>query len=87
MRLYPGPSCPDRPSFEEFSVVEINTWIHKVLDLGANPNTGPHPTPLPEGVASTRVSLFRHHSAAYTILFFHHSHDLLQGLRGAHSKP
>jgi hypothetical protein len=40
MWLYPGPSCPNRPFSEELSVAEINTWIYKVLDHGANPNLG-----------------------------------------------
>jgi hypothetical protein len=31
MWTYLGPSCPNRPSFEELSVVEVEAWIHKVL--------------------------------------------------------
>jgi hypothetical protein len=27
MWMYPGPSCPDHPFFEELGDVEINTWI------------------------------------------------------------
>jgi hypothetical protein len=73
MWLYPGPSCPNRPSSEEFSVAEINTWIHSVLNLGANPNLGACPTPLQEGVTSTRVGLIRPVSAVYAILSLHHA--------------
>jgi hypothetical protein len=29
--MYPGPSCPDRPFFEELGNAEINTHIHRVL--------------------------------------------------------
>ncbi len=57
MWMYPGPSSPDHPSSEELSAVEINTQMRKVLDLGANPNSGAGPVPLQEGVASTRVSI------------------------------
>jgi hypothetical protein len=46
MWLYLGPSCLDRPSSEELDAVEINTQIHKVLDLGANPNPEAGPSPL-----------------------------------------
>jgi hypothetical protein len=38
--------------------VEISTWIHMVLSHGADPNPRAGPTPLKEGVDSTRVSLF-----------------------------
>jgi hypothetical protein len=57
MWLYPRPSCLDCSFSEELSEAVINTWIHKVLDHGANLNPGAGPTPLREGVASTRVSL------------------------------
>jgi hypothetical protein len=83
MWLYPRPSCPDHPSFKELSAAEINARIHKVLDLGANPNPQASPSPLQEGVASTRVSMFGLLSTAYTILSFHHAHGLAQGLRSA----
>jgi hypothetical protein len=38
MWLYLGPSFLDRPSSKELSAVEVNTQIHKVLNLGANSN-------------------------------------------------
>jgi hypothetical protein len=82
MWLYPGSSCPNRPSSEELSAMEINTRIHKVLDLGANLNPGAGPAPLQEGVASTSVSMFRPISVSYMILSFHHAHNLKQGLGG-----
>jgi hypothetical protein len=28
-----GPNCPNRPSSDEFSMVEVDSQIHKVLDL------------------------------------------------------
>jgi hypothetical protein len=59
MCLYPRPCCPDRSFSEELSNVEINTQIHKVLDNRAELNPWAGLTPLREGVASTRVSLFR----------------------------
>jgi hypothetical protein len=81
MWLYPGPSCLNRSFPKELSTA----WIHKVLDHGANLNPGAGPTPLREGVASTRVSLFGSILAAYAFLSFHRAHGLVQGLRGTHS--
>jgi hypothetical protein len=80
MWLYPGPSYLGRPSSEEFGVAEIITQIHKVLDLGANPNPEAGPAPLGEGVASTRVRIFGHVLMAYAILSFHCACGLAQGL-------
>jgi hypothetical protein len=68
-------------------VAEVNTKIHKVLDLGANPSPGASPTSLHEGVASNRVSMFGPISVAYVILFFHHAHILAQRIGGACSEP
>jgi hypothetical protein len=85
--LYPGPCCPDRSLSKELSLVEINTWIHKVLDHGANLNIRASLAPLKEGVANTRVSLLGLVSMAYGILSFHHVHGLAQGLGAAHSEP
>jgi hypothetical protein len=41
--LYPRPSCLNCPSSEELSAVEVDSRIHKVVDLGVDPNlrTGP----------------------------------------------
>jgi hypothetical protein len=58
MWLYPGPSCLDHPFSKELGEVEINTQIYKVLAHGVDPNPGASPTPLREGVDSTRVSPF-----------------------------
>jgi hypothetical protein len=33
MGLYPGSSCPDHPFPKELSMVEVDTRIHKLLDL------------------------------------------------------
>jgi hypothetical protein len=56
--VVPERSDPDCSFSEELSDGEINTWILKVLNHGANLNLGAGPTPLREGVASSRVSLF-----------------------------
>jgi hypothetical protein len=74
MWLYPGPSCLDHPSSEELSTTDSNTWIHKVLDLGANSNARAGPSPLEEGVASTRDSMVGPLFMAYMILSFHRAH-------------
>jgi hypothetical protein len=58
MWMYLGPSCPDRPFFEELGNAEINTRVCKVLDNGVGLNPRDGPAPLRDGVASTRVSLF-----------------------------
>jgi hypothetical protein len=71
MWLYPGLSCPDRPSIEELSAAEVDSWVHKVLDLGVNLNPGAGPAPLQDGVARPRVSTLGPVSAAYVILTFH----------------
>jgi hypothetical protein len=71
MWLYPVPSCPDRPSFEELSVEEVDSQIDKVLDLGVNPNPRAGPSPLQEGVASARASTLSPSLVAYVILSFH----------------
>jgi hypothetical protein len=39
-------------------MAEINTRVHKVLDLGGDLNSGAGPTPLGEGVVSTWASIF-----------------------------
>jgi hypothetical protein len=57
MWLYPGPSCTDRPSSEELSAAEVDAWIHKVLNIGVNPNPRAGPAPLQGGIASARVSM------------------------------
>jgi hypothetical protein len=50
MWAYPGPSCPNRPTSEELSVVEVEARIHKVLDLRVNPNPNTDPFPYGEGL-------------------------------------
>jgi hypothetical protein len=87
MWMYPGPSCPDHPSSEELSAVEVHSWIHKVLDLGVNLNPRAGPTPLQGGVASDRVSTLGPISVAFMILSFHCARDLMQGLGGGRSEP
>jgi hypothetical protein len=87
MWMYPGPRCPDHPSSEELSTANVHSWIHKVLDLGVNPNPRAGPTPLHGGVASDRVSMLGPILAAFTILSFHCARDLMQGLGGGRSEP
>jgi hypothetical protein len=77
MWMYPGPSCPYRPSSEKLSVVKVKAWIHKVLDLWVNPTPGVGPVPLRRGIASVRVSTLGPISVAFTILSFHCTHDLV----------
>jgi hypothetical protein len=55
MWLYPRPSCPDHPFFEELGNAENNTRIYKVLAYGVGLNPVAGPTPLREGIDSTRV--------------------------------
>jgi hypothetical protein len=86
MWLYLGPSCPDRPSSEELSTAEVDSQIHKVLDLGANLNPRVSPVPLQEGIVGSRVSTLGPILAAYEILSFHCAHSLAQGLGGGCSK-
>jgi hypothetical protein len=83
MGMYPGPSCPDQPSSEELSMAEVDTQIHKVLDLRLNPNPQVGPAPLRRGVTSARVSTLGPISAAFAILSFHYTRDLVQGLGGS----
>jgi hypothetical protein len=67
-------------------VLEVNSRIHKVLDLGDDMNPGASPAPLQGGVASTRVSMLGPVSMAYVILSFHQAHGLAQGLEGGRSE-
>jgi hypothetical protein len=87
MWLYPGSSCPDCPSSKELSMAEVDSWIHKVLDLRVNPNTGAGLAPVQGGVANARVSMLGPVLVAFTILSFHCAHDLVQGLGGSCSEP
>jgi hypothetical protein len=83
MWTYPGLSCPDHPISEELSVVEVEAWIHKVLDLGVNPTPSACPVPLWRGIASVMVSTLGPVSVAFAILSFHCTCDLKQGLGGS----
>jgi hypothetical protein len=77
MWTYPGASCPDRPSSEEWSAAEVEDWIHKVLDVRVNPNPGPGPVPQQRWIASVSVSTLGPILVAVVILSFHYAHDLL----------
>jgi hypothetical protein len=93
MWMYPGPSCPDRPSSEDLSTVEVDAQIHKVLDLRVSPNHGANPAPLWRGVADAWVSTLGLILVVFAILSFHCAHDLAQGLgvavasRGMSTRP
>jgi hypothetical protein len=41
MWVYPWSSCPDCPTSEELSPVEVEAQIHKVMDLEVNLNPDP----------------------------------------------
>jgi hypothetical protein len=47
MWMCPGLSYPNHPSTEELSPVEVEAQIHKLLDLGVNPNSSTSPVPIP----------------------------------------
>jgi hypothetical protein len=80
MWTYLGPSSPDPPSSEDLSMVEVEAWIHKVLDLGVISTPGASPVPLRRGITSVRVSNLGPIDAAFMILSFHYTRDLAQGL-------
>jgi hypothetical protein len=52
------------------------------LDLGVNQNSSPVPVPLRRVVTSIRVSTLDPILAAFTILSFHHGHDLALSVGG-----
>jgi hypothetical protein len=87
MWLYPGPSCPDCPFSEELNVTEVDSWVHKVLDLWVNPNSGAGPAVLQEGVANVRVSTLYSILVAFMILSFHWACGLPRGLEGGRGEP
>jgi hypothetical protein len=70
MWMYPVPSCPDHTSTEELCTVEVDSRIHKVLDLGLNLNPGAGPVPLWRGVTSARVSMIGPVLVAFVTLPF-----------------
>jgi hypothetical protein len=65
---------------------EVESRIHKVLDLRRNLNTGAGIAHFQDGVASARVSTLGPISVAYAILSFHCAHGLAQGLGGSHGE-
>jgi hypothetical protein len=65
MWVYPGSSCPDCPTSEELSPVEVEAQIHKVMDLEVNLNPDPYLVHLRRGIVS----------AAFTIRSFHYTHN------------
>jgi hypothetical protein len=87
MCMYSGPCYPDYPSTEELSAVEVGAQIHKVLDLGVNPNSRAGYVPLRRGVTNARVSTLGPVSAASTILSFQCAHDPTQGLGDSRGEP
>jgi hypothetical protein len=87
MWLYPEPSYPDRPFSKELSAAEVNSQVHKGLDLGVNLNPRVGPAPLQGGVANSSVSMLDAILAAFMILSFHCACDLALGPSGGGSKP
>jgi hypothetical protein len=68
-------------------MAEVESRIHKVLDLGINLNTRAGTAHFQDGVASARVSTLGPVLVAYAILSIHCAHGLAQGLGGSHGKP
>jgi hypothetical protein len=87
MWLYPGPSCPDHPSSEELSSVEVDSRIHMFLDLRVYLNPRAGPAPMERGVASNRVIMLGPILVTFAVLSFHYASDLVQGLGGIHGEP
>jgi hypothetical protein len=87
MWMYPGLSCPNCPSSEELSAVEVEAQIHKVLDLRDHPILGAGPVPLQRGLTNIRVSTLAPILEPFMILSFHYTHDFVQGLRGGCGEP
>jgi hypothetical protein len=56
MRMYPGPSCPDRPCSTELGDTKINTRIRGILAHRADMNFSFGSVPLREGVECLWVS-------------------------------
>jgi hypothetical protein len=52
-------------------MTEVDSQVHKVLDLGVNPNPRADPAPLQGGVANTKVTMLDVVSADFMILSFH----------------
>jgi hypothetical protein len=67
--------------------MEVDTRIHRVLDLGVNLKPGAGPAPLQEGVASARVSTLGPVLTAFMILSFHCARGLTQGVRDCCGEP
>jgi hypothetical protein len=59
----------------------VDSWVHKFLDLGVNPNPRAGHAPFQGGVASTKVSTQNPVSVAFMILSFHWAHSVAQGPR------
>jgi hypothetical protein len=77
MWMYPGLSCPNCPSSEELSAVEVEAQIHKVLDLRDHPILGAGPIPLQRGLTNIRVSTLAPILEPFMILSFHYTHDFV----------
>jgi hypothetical protein len=82
MWLYPG-----HPPSNELSTTEVDSRIHRGLNLGVNPSPGAGPSPLQKWVANARVSTLGPVLVAYAILSFHGARGLAQGLEGSNNEP
>jgi hypothetical protein len=78
---------PDRPFSKELSAAEVNSQVHKVIDVGVNLNPRVGPAPLQGGVANSSVTMLDAILAAFMILCFHCAYSLALGPRGGGSKP
>jgi hypothetical protein len=74
--LQPRDKLPWLFSTKELSATEVDSWIHKVLDVGVNPNPRVGPAPLQDGVARASISTLGFISVAYAIMSFHCTCDL-----------
>jgi hypothetical protein len=50
MWSYLGPSCPDNSFSAELKGEEVNSWVWRILALGAHRHSGSGPIPLRDGV-------------------------------------
>jgi hypothetical protein len=83
MWAYQRSTCPDHPSPEEMSAVEVETRIHKVLGATVVLPPGAGPDPLRRGIATIRVGTSGPVSTVFTILSPHCARDIAQGLRNS----
>jgi hypothetical protein len=57
MWRHPGPNCPDHSILAEPTIVEVNSWVQRILALKAHQHFGSGQIPLRDGVIRSWVSL------------------------------